>query len=108
MFERLRAAGADDWERRLSAADVPAARVRDFGETMQEAQVEARRLMTVYRLPSVDRVVSAPTLGFKANGERQQATKPPPTLGEDTDAVLADLGKSPAAIAALRDDGIVA
>lgn len=99
---------AANWEDRMAAADVPAARVRDLGETMAEPQVEARRLMTVYRLAAVDREISAPTLGFKANGERQQATKPPPTLGEDTDAVLQDLGKSTGEIAALRSEGVVA
>jgi crotonobetainyl-CoA:carnitine CoA-transferase CaiB-like acyl-CoA transferase len=35
-------------------------------------------------------------------------TVPPPELGEHTDDVLRELGYEPAAIAALRRDGVVA
>jgi len=41
---------------------------------------------------------------------RYKATvrRPPPTLGEHTDAVLGELGYSAAEIATLRDEGVVA
>ena len=98
---------ADAWERRLAEADVPSARVRDFGETMALEQVRARGLMADYVLPVEGRAMSAPTLGFKANGAAVAAGTPPPVLGADADAVLADLGKSAAEIADLRAAGVI-
>lgn len=102
LAEAFLADTADGWERRLAEADVPAARVRDLDETMALDQVAARGLMAEYVLPGLDRRMSAPTLGFKANGDAVAAETPPPRLGQDTDAVLAGLGKSPAEIARLR------
>jgi len=103
----FRNASADAWEARLAAADVPAARVRDFGETMALDQVAARGLMADYDLPGLDRAMAAPTLGFKANGAVVSADGPPPRLGADTAAVLAELGRTDADIARLRADGVI-
>lgn len=107
VAETLLTDSAANWEARFAAADVPAGRIRDLGETMAMEQVAARGLMTEYRLPGVGRSMSAPTIGFKANGAPIAAATPPPTLGQDTDAVLTDLGKSAAEITALRTDGVV-
>lgn len=103
----LLGASADDWEARFAAADVPAARIRNLGETLALPQTAARGLMTSYELPGLDRTMAAPTAGFKANGDVLKADTPPPRLGQDSDAVLQDLGKSAAEISALRDARIV-
>ena len=55
-------------------------------------------------LPSVDREVAIPTLGFKANGDVTAAQSPPPTLGQHTDEVLGALGLD---VARLRVEGVV-
>lgn len=99
----LLGATADDWEVRFAAADVPAARIRDLGETLAMPQTAARGLMTSYELPGLDRTMAAPTAGFKANGDVLKADTPPPRLGQDSDSVLRDLGKSETEIAALRE-----
>jgi crotonobetainyl-CoA:carnitine CoA-transferase CaiB-like acyl-CoA transferase len=41
------------------------------------------------------------------DGERPGEMTAPPVTGEDTDAILAELGRSPEAIAALKDAKVV-
>lgn len=108
VAETLMSDTAANWEARMAAADVPAARVRDLGETMASDQVAARGLMATHDVAAISRSVTAPTAGFKANGGAIPPDTPPPTLGQDTDVVLAGLGKSADEIAALRAKGVVA
>lgn len=103
----LLTATADAWEARFAAADVPAARIRGLGETLAEAQVQARGLMTEYHLADLGRTAAAPTAGFKANGDVIKAETPPPRLGADTDSVLAGLGKTKDEIQGYREAGVV-
>jgi formyl-CoA transferase len=98
---------ADAWEEKLSAADVPAGRVRDIGDAMNSPQVQQRGLMQEYEISGTDRKTQAPTLGFKANGSMPAAKSPAPRLGADADSVLKDFGMRDAAIAALRTSGVV-
>jgi len=98
---------ADAWEEKLSAADVPAGRVRDIGEAMNSPQVKQRGLMHEYGIGGTNRKTQAPTLGFKANGSMPAAKSPAPRLGADADSVLKDFGMRDAAIAALRTSGVV-
>lgn len=98
---------ADAWEARLSAADVPAARVRDLDEAMALEQIAGRDLMTGHDIASQGRRLAVPALGFLANGARPTAETPPPELGRDGDAILQELGKSNAEIARLREAGVI-
>ena len=66
--------------------------------------MEARGLMQPVPLPGLNREVSIPTLGFKANGGVTAAQSAPPALGQHTDEVLAELGLD---VAALRAAGVV-
>jgi CoA:oxalate CoA-transferase len=87
-------------EIQLTAAGVPAARLREIGETLQSPHIAARGLLQSAALPG-----HAAPLGLLGPGfavpETQDAPVVP-TLGADTDAVLAELGVTPAEIAALR------
>lgn len=82
-----------EWQRLLSAHDVPHARVNTIGEVFDEPQ--ARHLGLALRLhhPNQGEVVTvAPPARFSAT----QSTRllAPPELGQDTDDVLAELGMS--------------
>ncbi|MCS5606646.1 MAG: CoA transferase, partial [Alphaproteobacteria bacterium] len=101
-------ATAFEWENRLSALDVPAGKVRGLAEIMDSKQLAARDMFHTiadrqtgcdYRLPGV---------GFKFSHNGSAVTDPPPRLGQDTDAVLSDLGYDPAQISALRTGSVVA
>ncbi|MGH8998436.1 MAG: CaiB/BaiF CoA transferase family protein [Acidimicrobiia bacterium] len=89
----FRDASAGSWLERLAAAGVPACPVNHLGEALSSPVVEERRLLVDggLRLP-VDSVRSAPY-------------RPPPGLGEHTEAVLAEAGFSDAEIDRLRRPG---
>ncbi|MBU6267894.1 MAG: CoA transferase [Sphingomonadales bacterium] len=94
-----------DLEAQLTAAGVPAARLREIGETLQSPHVTARGLLQEATLPGHDR-----TLGVLGPGFAVDASEEPPlvpALGADTDAVLGGLGLEAAAIAALRQAGAI-
>lgn len=95
---------AQEWEEFLQSYHVPAARVRGMAEALADPQVEGRHL--VHRFPEgapgVEGSFGVPLPGFKFAHGGPQVDSPPPPLGADTDAVLAEVGYTPAEIAALR------
>lgn len=97
---------AADMESRLNAVGVPAARVRRLGEFLDEAQGAGIGLVpTVY--PQGAAQVRTPGLGFRyRDGERP--AQGAPALGQDTRALLTELGLAPDAIDALCDAGAAA
>ena len=107
LAETFRSDTADAWETRLAAADVPAGRVRGLAEAVDMEQVTARGLMADQILPKLNRRISVPTLGFKANGDVVCSKTPPPYLGQDTEIVLSNFGKTPEDIAKLRAAGAI-
>ena len=45
--------------------------------------------------------------GFKVNGQAPRVDAPPPTLGQHSEEILADLGYSPLEIEALKEERAV-
>jgi len=87
------------WRDRLRAAGVPCAPVQALDQVFTDPQVTASGLVSeVGGL----RLVASP---LRVDGVRPPVRRPPPALGEHTDEVLAALGLSPAAVAALRARG---
>ena len=85
---------------RLDAAGIGNARVRDMAELWDHPQLAARK-----RWLEVDSPAGPlPALRPPTGGDRMEAI---PALGEHTDAILAELGRSPEQIAALRACGAV-
>jgi len=91
------------WETIFEHAVIPACRVRTIPEVLAEQQVKRRGFVHVHdTAPGVSRPIKVPTAGFLTDGAALAPATPPPALGQDTDAVLAELGLSEAEIAALR------
>ena len=95
-----------EWIAALETAAVPCGPINDLAGVFADPQVQARGMRL--DLPHASGG-SAPQV---ANPIHLSATpveyrKAPPALGEDTDAVLRELGHSEAQIAALRQAGIV-
>jgi len=95
---------AEEWEAFLQARHVPAARVRTLAEAMADPHLATRNL--VHRFPGgapgVPGGIGVPVAAVRLAHGGARVDSPPPALGADTDAVLAELGYDAAAIAALR------
>jgi len=91
----------------LESADVPCAPVLDITEVFDDPQVQHNETVLTHHHPEVGQIRTTrfPARFSKTPTELERLA---PAKGEHTDEVLAELGHSPAEIAALRNDGIVA
>jgi crotonobetainyl-CoA:carnitine CoA-transferase CaiB-like acyl-CoA transferase len=95
-----------EWVARLEANDVPYAPVLDVDEVMDDPQVKHLKLFYRTRHPTEGEVWGIhPPLWF--DGARPGSTEPPPTVGEHTVEILAELGMSAQEIADLKKGKIV-
>lgn len=101
----LAARPAAEWAPLLNAHGVPAGEVLAVPEVLEHPQVAGRGLVKRFgSTPGLDREIAVVRAGFRlASGDPAPAS-PPPALGGDTDAILAELGFSAAEIEAMRED----
>ncbi|HVZ09274.1 CaiB/BaiF CoA transferase family protein [Rhodopila sp.] len=103
--EALQAADSKVWERRLNDAGAPCASIWRVEEVIDHPQLVARGAMQEVDSPwGKLRLMGS---GFQMAHGGGRLDKLAPTPGEDTDAVLAELGYDQTAIAGLRADGVV-
>ncbi|MGE0866782.1 MAG: CaiB/BaiF CoA transferase family protein [Vicinamibacterales bacterium] len=102
----FRTATSAEWIARLNAAGVPNGEVRDIGQMLNDPQLAAREMVQTLMHPTIGatRVIGAP---IKLSGTAASLRAAPPVLGQHTDAVLGELGYSPADIAVLRETRVV-
>ena len=96
-----------DWTERLRQAGVPCGAVRTVGEMLADPQIQAREMITTVQHPSAGelRLVASPV---KLSDGPSRADRPPPTLGEHTDAILTkELGFSEEQVRDLRQRHVV-
>lgn len=100
LTEYLLTREAEELERELTAAGVPAAMIRDVGQIMQHPHLAARGLLDDAVLPGHDKPLATLGPGFAV--ERDQHAPLVPILGAETEAVLGELGYSATEIEQLR------
>lgn len=108
VTEALALWSCDEWLERLRAARVPCGPVNDVARALTDVQVQARDMVVEIGHPEGG---SFRTTGnpIKLSGSPGESYDPPPLLGQHTDEVLAGLcGKSEAALARLREAGVIA
>jgi crotonobetainyl-CoA:carnitine CoA-transferase CaiB-like acyl-CoA transferase len=106
LEERFRSQPRAHWLEVLAAYDIPAAPVQTLAEFMDDPAVRHHGLVREYDHPEVGklRLMGAP-LVFSDTPAPDAG--PPPTLGQHTDEVLAELGYDTPAVAKLRQKRVV-
>jgi crotonobetainyl-CoA:carnitine CoA-transferase CaiB-like acyl-CoA transferase len=87
---------------KLDAVDVPVGPVNDVAEILSDPHVRARRLVGSFDYPDVGEF-RALAIPYKFLGWDNPEIGAPPTLGQHTEALLAELGLSHERIAELRE-----
>jgi len=103
---RLAADTTAAWLTRLAAAEVPAGPINDLAAAFASPQVAARGLVVEVEHPALGvlRQVGPP---FALGATPAAVRTPPPLLGEHAAAILAELGYDEAAVARLREAGVI-
>jgi crotonobetainyl-CoA:carnitine CoA-transferase CaiB-like acyl-CoA transferase len=105
LGEALVAKTANEWVAELGALDIEVSLVRAPAEAFDDPQLLARGTVMASDHPEAGplRQISALAGGGGAYGE----LAPAPEIGRDTDMIMAELGYSEAATAALRGEGAI-
>lgn len=104
----LQARSIDEWEKLLNQAGVPAQRVRTLPEILQDPVVTQRGFLHRFdAFPGVPQGTTVTTLPFKMSATPGRAITPPAQLGQDTVAIMLELGYSSDAIAVLLGKEII-
>jgi len=91
LADRFEGESSSTWLERLEAAGVPAAPVHDIAQVATDEQTEALGLLQPLAHSAVQ-AFQAVALPLSTDGERVRHASAPPTLGEHTAGVLAELG----------------
>jgi crotonobetainyl-CoA:carnitine CoA-transferase CaiB-like acyl-CoA transferase len=106
LADRFAERSTADWLAALDAAEIPCGPINDVAAAF--ASPEAIELgMTVEQEHPSWGLIRQVGIPFRFATTPATIRTPPPSLGEDTDAILAELGYEADAIAALRARGIV-
>jgi crotonobetainyl-CoA:carnitine CoA-transferase CaiB-like acyl-CoA transferase len=104
----IRTRTADEWEVYFQARHVPAARVRTMAEAIADRHFQGRRVFHHFAdVPGIDGPLGVPLAAFKFAHGGPSIEHPPHEMGQDTDAVLGELGYGAAEIARLRKARVI-
>ena len=101
----LRQRDRDAWLAELEARRIPAGPINTLSEVFDDPQVRHREMHRVLKRGDLDVPQVANPLRF--DGASATSEIAPPELGQDSDAILAEMGLTPEDIAKLRRTGVV-
>jgi len=103
IAEIIKTRTADEWEAYFQARHVPAARVRSMAEALADPHFAGRGVFHHFEdVPGIGGPLGVPLAAFKLAHGGASIEHPPHEMGQDTDAVLGELGYDTAEIARLR------
>ncbi len=106
LEDRFSTKNAEAWEVLLAAETIPCSRIRTVADLAGDAQLEALGMLVELPHPDIPhlQVVDVPLM---LNGERASHRYPPPRLGEQTTAILEELGMTSDEISEFIREGVV-
>jgi succinate---hydroxymethylglutarate CoA-transferase len=106
ISELLKTDDTAAWLDKLQSAGVSCAPINTVAQALTAEHTIARELVTK-ATHSVEGEIDLPGIPFQLMGTPATVRRAPPTLGEHTEEVLSELGKSAEEIAALRTSGAI-
>ncbi|MAE90318.1 MAG: CoA transferase [Pelagibaca sp.] len=98
---------AQNWEDELNRIGVPSGAVLSLPEVLAHPQITERGLLARFDdTPGLDRAIDLMRIGAMIDGARPSVDSPPPALGADTTAILAELGYTEAEIDEMQSEGV--
>ena len=97
----------DEWMKLFEGKDVCVAPVNDFAEAFEDEQIRHRDMVIESELPGVGAfaMVGNP---IKLGSDRSSTVRrPPPGIGEHTDAILGEIGLGTEELERLRSAGVL-
>ena len=104
----IKTRSADEWEVYFQSRHVPAARVRTMAEAVADPHFQGRGVFHHFAdVPGIEGSLGVPLAAFKFAHGGPSIEHPPHEMGQDTDAVLGELGYGAAEIARLRHARVI-
>lgn len=108
LTEAFMADTAANWEARLGRGGVPASRVASIPDALSTPQSRHRGLTATLPAPrELGRPIEVLKPGFRTDVDTPEPALTVPAVGEQTDAILAEIGFDTAEIDAMRAEGAV-
>ena len=76
-------------------------------EAVAEKQFKERKLWNKINIKSINKDFLVPSIGFKVDKNEVSPKNPPPTLGENTEEVLQNIGINKDLLVALKKEGVI-
>ena len=97
-----------EWQALFNVAGVPVGEVMDVADALRHPQVAERGMIRHFEnAPGVGRDIHIAGTGVKIDGKAPKTDAPPPALGQDTNAILLELGYADTEIAQLREENAI-
>jgi crotonobetainyl-CoA:carnitine CoA-transferase CaiB-like acyl-CoA transferase len=103
--DALASDSAKNWEKRLTAAEVPCAGIWSVSEIVHHPQLAHRDVLQ--KVDSPDGELTLVGSGFQLAHGGGSIDRPPPRIGEHNFAVLSEAGYDAAEIAAFTEEGVI-
>ncbi len=97
---------AGAWLEKLKKAGVPCGKINSVAAALDDEHTKARNMVETVEHPTIG-ALKMLGIPFKFSNTQCSVQRPPPTLGQHTDEVLAELGHDAGSIAKLRQNKIV-
>jgi crotonobetainyl-CoA:carnitine CoA-transferase CaiB-like acyl-CoA transferase len=106
LAARFATASRAEWIAALEAVEVPVGPINDVLEAFQSPEAQALGMVQQVEHPALG-VLRQAGIPFRLSATPAAIRTPPPLLGEQTEAILEELGYAPGAIRRFREAGVV-